>query len=87
MDNRVFSEKGAVSSIRIWATEILGPMPGASLRALSDLGLNDAELARYLRVTPRQVQRMRRCFGLPGSVPGPDATIRRPIGPRLVAKA
>lgn len=86
MENRMLTEKGAAGSIRTWAVEILGPMPDASLRALSDLGLSDAELARYLHVTPRQVQRMRRCFGLSDATGRTAAGPGRRIGPRLVAK-
>jgi hypothetical protein len=49
----------AANATRTWAFEVLGPMPGASLHALEDLGLTDAELARYLRVSVADLLLMR----------------------------
>ncbi|WP_371054927.1 hypothetical protein [Rhodosalinus sp. K401] len=40
----------------------LGPMPAASLRAMRDYGLADAEIARYYGMTPASVARCRRLF-------------------------
>lgn len=49
--------------------DVLGPLPGASLRALEDLGLTDAELVRYLHVAPAELAQIRRCLARRSRVP------------------
>ncbi|WP_343079692.1 hypothetical protein [Ostreiculturibacter nitratireducens] len=40
----------------------LGPMPGASLRAMDAYGLSDREIAHYYGLTPSTVRRLRRAL-------------------------
>lgn len=40
----------------------LGPMPGASLQAMDDYGLNDIEIGHYYGLTPSTVRRLRRAL-------------------------
>jgi len=37
-----------------------GALPGEALRAMSDYGMNDTEIARYFGVTQSTVKRLRR---------------------------
>lgn len=39
--------------------DLLGPYPATSVAALADLGLTDQEIARYFRVQPERITRLR----------------------------
>lgn len=41
----------------------LGEVPGLSLQAMCDYGLNDREIGRYFEVTTASVGRLRRALG------------------------
>ncbi|WP_101068539.1 hypothetical protein [Roseovarius salinarum] len=42
--------------------EKLGPAPAATLRAMTDYGLTDREIARYFGLTPSTAARLRRAL-------------------------
>ena len=46
------------------ATPHLPPLGVHSLRVLADLGLSDAQIARYFKVSESRVQSLRRYYGL-----------------------
>lgn len=47
----------------------LGPMPDASLRAMTEYGLSDQEIGTYFGLTPSTIRRLRRTLAALGSQP------------------
>ncbi|HDR29805.1 hypothetical protein [Rhodovulum sp.] len=48
----------------------LGPMPDATLRAMTGYGLSDQEMARYFGMTPSSLRRLKRSLNV--NRPRPD---------------
>ncbi len=41
---------------------VLGPMPRATLDAMADYGMSDAEISRYFRISPETVSALRQHY-------------------------
>lgn len=58
----------ALQAIEPWDTSTDWPVDRSGLAALKDLGLSDAQLARYFRVRQDEVALLRASYGIPDAV-------------------